>query len=132
VGKVPLRPPARTLGFSLRISDLILVATALVLSSSCAGEVPESATAGVISREAFIEAYVELRVEALKSDDQEIPLEARDRILGGLGLTEEDLLQFVDRRGRDVQFMRRVWEEVDSIMTSRRGLPDTPDRRGSP
>jgi hypothetical protein len=116
----------------LRISDLILAATVLVLSSSCASDDPESSGADVISREAFVEAYVELRVEALKSDDQEISLEERNRILAGLGLTEEDLLQFVDRRGRDVQFMRRVWEEVDSIMTSRRGLPDTPGRRGSP
>lgn len=116
----------------MRASDPILVATALVLSFSCASEVRESATAEVISREAFIEAYVELRVEALKSDDQEISLEARDRILTGLGLTDEDLLRFVERRGRDVQFMRRVWEEVDSLMTSRRGLPENPDRRGSP
>lgn len=116
----------------MRASDLILVATALVLSFSCASEVPESATAEVISRDAFIEAYVALRVEALKSDEQEISLAARDRILTGLGLTDEDLLRFVERRGRDVQFMRRVWEEVDSLMTSRRGIPDTPDRRGSP
>ena len=85
----------------------------------------------MISREAFIQAYVELRVGALRSPGQEMPLEERDRILANLGLADQDLLDFVEVRGRDVQFMRRVWEEVDSIITERREITKPPTPRGT-
>lgn len=71
-------------------------------------------------------------MEALGIPGEELPVERRDEILGNLGLEEEDLLNFVEGRGRDIQFMRRVWEEVDSIMTERRGIPEAPGSRGSP
>ena len=85
----------------------------------------------VISRDAFIEAYVALRVGALRIPGEEIRVEARDRILENLGLVDQDLLDFVEVNGRDVQFMRGVWEEVDSIITEARNLPKGPDQRGS-
>ena len=47
-------------------------------------------------------------------------LRHRDQILEGMGLTDQDLLDFVEVRGREVQFMRRVWEEVDSILNAMR------------
>jgi len=52
----------------------------------------------------------------------------RDQVLYGLELEENDILKFVEVYGEDVQFMRRVWEEVDSIMTARR----TPEEPGEP
>jgi len=119
-------------GLSLRIRHLILLAVALLSGASCTSGDSGRGQGAIISREAFIQAYVELRVEALGTPGEEVPLERRDQILENLGLDEEDLLNFVEKRGRDIQFMRRVWEEVDSIMTERRGIPDAPGSRGTP
>jgi hypothetical protein len=116
----------------LRFLFLILLSGVLLTDSSCSSGDPETGPGALISRDSFIQAYVELRVAALGSPEEKLPLERRDRILGELGLAEEDLLHFVEVRGRDVQFMRRVWEEVDSIMTERRGIPVPPGLRGSP
>lgn len=119
-------------GLSLRFRHLILTSAALFCASACASEDSRGGSGGVISREAFIQAYVELRVTALEADEDALPLEQRDEILGNLGLEEEDLLNFVEVRGRDVQYMRGVWEEVDSIMAARRQIPEPPDSRGTP
>jgi hypothetical protein len=116
----------------LRFRYLILLAAALLFGASCTSGDSGREQGTIISREAFIQAYVELRVEALGTPGEEVPLERRDQILENLGLDEEDLLNFVEKRGRDIQFMRRVWEEVDSIMTERRGIPDAPGSRGTP
>jgi hypothetical protein len=119
-------------GLPLRFRYLILLAVALLPGASCTSCDSEGGKGAIISREAFIQAYVELRVEALGTPGEELPLERRDQILENLGLSEEDLLNFVEARGRDIQFMRRVWEEVDSIMTERRGVPEAPGSRGTP
>ena len=119
-------------GVSLRFRYLILLAVALLPGASCTTDDSAGGRGPIISREAFIQAYVELRVEALGTPGEELPLERRDQILENLGLDEEDLLNFVEARGRDIQFMRRVWEEVDSIMTERRGIPEAPGSRGTP
>ena len=116
----------------MRFRYLILLAVALLPGASCTPDDSEGRRGAIISREAFIQAYVELRVEALGIPGEELPLERRDQILESLGLDEDDLLDFVEARGRDIQFMRRVWEEVDSIMTERRGIPEAPGSRGTP
>jgi hypothetical protein len=105
---------------------------ALLISFGCTSEGSEIEAPDVLSREDFVRAYVELRVAALKSPGEELSLETRDRVLQELGLTEEDLLRFVEVNGRDVQFMRRVWEEVDSLMTEKRGLPAPSTPVGTP
>jgi len=116
----------------VRRLPFLFVSLALLVSFACSSEGPEVEAPGVLSREEFVRAYVELRVAALESPGEELSLETRDRVLQELGLTEEDLLSFVEANGRDVQFMRRVWEEVDSIMTEKRGLPEPPSQRGTP
>jgi len=68
-----------------------------------------------ISREAFVQTYFELRVTGLRSPQIEISLEARDSILANRGLTEEDLLTFVEVWGSYPEVMRGIWEEVDSL-----------------
>jgi hypothetical protein len=55
----------------------------------------------------------------------EISIQARDRILADLGVTEDDLLTFVDVWGSDAEMMVTVWEEVDSLLKAeRRGWLD--------
>jgi hypothetical protein len=75
---------------------------------------------GIITREEFVQAYSELRVSALRAEGGEIALEERDRILEELSLTPEDLVDFVEAHGRDMDYMQKVWEEVDDNLETRR------------
>ncbi len=92
-----------------------LLASAFLLALSAAGcslDDSRRDSDQVISRETFIEAYVQLRAASVRYPDDQIPLEARDSILQVLDLTPEDLLTFVEAHGNDPGFMYEVWEEV--------------------
>ncbi len=124
--------PGRVSQFSLftRIGIFLLL-TPMACSSFAEEEAGEEAGEETIPREVFIQAYVELRMASLDAEGPEMNLAMRNQILDRLGTEEEDLLQFVEVHGTDVQFMRRLWEEVDSTMEARRrpeALPDDPGR----
>lgn len=98
---------------------IIVVIVALTLFWSCGGgatDVPED-TAG---REAFMGAYVDLRTAALTARSFDIEDEVRDSILAVHGVTEQDLLDFIDTHGKDVEFMSALWTEVEARMVERR------------
>ncbi len=118
-------------GGTVRSSPFLFLFFFLLTGSSCTTENAGPEDSPTISREAFVEAYVQLRVETLRAPREKLPLEERDELLATLGLQDEDLLRFVEVWGRDVQFMRRVWEEVDSILQSMREMPRAPDPRGT-
>ena len=77
---------------------------------ACGGDTSE---AGTIDHETFVATYVELRASALGNDPREITDSARARILGEHGTTEDELLTFADVHGRDVAYMRDLWDEVE-------------------
>ena len=129
-GKPAYSPYGSTNGVAVRYVLPIVLFAAISGVFACSPDGPGTDSVPTISREAFIEAYVELRVGALRSPREELPVPDRDRILEGLGLDDEDLLHFVEVNGRDVQFMRRVWEEVDSLMTELRDPNRIRDRVG--
>ena len=52
----------------------------------------------------------------------ELSLEARDRVLEEVGVSEEDLLTFVDIWGNDGDLMVEIWGTIDSLMTQDRML----------
>jgi len=88
--------------------------------AACGGSGSFPGAADTISRDTFVQAYLELRIEGLRSDDSEISIEARDLILEEVGVSEEELLAFVDYWGTDPQMMEGIWEEVDSLMREAR------------
>ena len=91
---------------------------AMTLSWSCGGgatDVPEDA----VAREQFIGAYLDLRIAALSSGATTLVDEIRDSVLAINDVTEQDLLDFVDSHGEDVEFMRNLWTEVESRLTER-------------
>lgn len=104
----------------------MLLAAALPATGCSSGSSSPDAIP-VISREAFVEAYVELRSASLKFPGQEISLTERDEILDRLGLTPEDLLTFVEVHGTDAELMSEIWEEVDGRFRDRRNGLDEPD-----
>ena len=89
----------------------MVVVIASIACWSCSGNTTDVAedTAG---REVFMEAYVDLRVAALSSGTTELG-SIRDSILAVYDVTGEELLEFVDTHGEDVEFMRDLWAEVE-------------------
>jgi hypothetical protein len=99
----------------------------LVVALGCGGggEPDAAEAAGAIDRETFIAAWVELRTAALVNGEGTLAPADRDRVLSGLGITEDDLLQFADLRGGDVEYMRGVWDEVERRLAPPPAVPDS-------
>lgn len=76
--------------------------------------------AATIDRETFVSAYVDLRTEALFNDSSRITDEERTQVLQQYGVTEDDLLAFADVHGRDVEYMRNVWDEIEERLDAMR------------
>jgi hypothetical protein len=75
-------------------------------------------TAPGVSRDAFIDVYVELRVAALRTEEGVLPDSARSRILADHGVTEDALHDFVDDRASDLAFMRDLWNTIEARLDS--------------
>ena len=75
----------------------------------------------VQERERFINAYVDLRrVSSLNMQTSEIGEAAKDSLLAVHDMTEDEFLDFVDRHGADVAFMRDVWNDIETRIAARR------------
>ena len=98
---------------------------ALTVCWSCSGDatdVPED----TVAREVFIGAYLDLRVAVLSSGTTEIGGDVRDSILAVYGVTGEELLEFIDTYGENVEFMRDLWTEIEGQLAERLET-DAPD-----
>ncbi len=105
---------------------------AVIIASACASgpsEVP--IPADLLDRDAFIEALLELRMGALDNAAWEMRVSERDSILSARGLTAEDIEEFVEFHGRDVMFMKDLWEDVDArLLELLAPLPDSTTSEG--
>ena len=91
---------------------------ALTLCGSCGGgapDVPEE-TPG---RPEFIGAYLDLRTAALSPRLIHLGDEVRDSILAVYDVTDQDLLDFIETHGEDIEFMRDLWTEIEARVTER-------------
>jgi len=79
-----------------------------------------------LDRERFVTVYVELRVAALRRDSQGLTDEERDEILRRYDVTEEMLMDFAERHGEEVSYMRDIWDEVESRLDARRDAAQEP------
>ena len=104
-------------------------ATLLLLAAATAG-CGSDGEPRTISRDAFVETYVALRLAALEesggSEVAPISPEARERVLDEQGVTSEELFHFVELRGGDVVFMQELWREVERRMEDARPPPNEP------
>jgi hypothetical protein len=100
-----------------------LCASLLLTTAACGGggEVPH--VEGVIDRETFIEAYVDVRAETLDGAELNLTNEERDRILARHGVDATSLLSFVEAYGRELEFMNEVWAEVERRLDARPAGP---------
>ena len=104
---------------------IIVFMVAVTLCWSCGGGATDvlEDTAG---REEFIRAYLDLRTAALASGTADFGDEARDSILAAHDVTGQDLLDFIDIHGEDVEFMHDLWAELE-VRLIERLEQNTPD-----
>lgn len=96
-----------------------LAVALVILVAACSGDQgPE--TSGAVDREAFIATYVDLRAAALGSASATLTDQAREEVLTRHGVTEEGLVAFAELHGRDVDFMRDVWNDIESRLDEMR------------
>ena len=93
----------------------------LLLAASCGGDAQGPVPADVMTRETFIETYVDLRVAAVTSDEFRVSADERAEILTRHGVDGEGLLRFADVHGRDLDYMTEVWAEVEVSIQDRMG-----------
>lgn len=113
---VAIRPLADALGRAV----VFALAVAVV---ACGG----SERANVIDRETFIETYVDLRISALDTDSARLTDNDRETILARHGVSEDDLVEFVEAYASELEFMRDVWNEVEVRMDR---TPEPADESG--
>ena len=94
---------------------LIVSIVAVTLFWSC-GSGATDVTGDTAGRETFIGAYLALRSEARSSRSTELEDGVRDSILTVYDVTAQELLDFIDTHGEDVQFMRDLWIEIETRM----------------
>lgn len=90
-----------------------LVLVALVLALAGLGSGCEEAPVTRVDRETFVQAYVEIRAAALEMEDTQPTEGMRQEILSRYGVTAQDLVDFVEVHGEDVQYMRDLWDEIE-------------------
>ncbi|MBI4541045.1 MAG: hypothetical protein HY704_16205 [Gemmatimonadetes bacterium] len=100
-------------------SALLVLALAMV-GHGCARVSRTEAEAGIIPADRFIAAYVDLRLAALKSPGGEVEAAERKRVLARHGIESDDLLRFVERHGRDAEFMSAVWDTIEQRVEGHR------------
>lgn len=100
-----------------------------LVAAACSPDTAAPASGTTIDREAFIATYVDLRTTVVRAEAHELSDEDRSAVLSRHGVTEEDLLSFVETHGGNVAFMRQVWDEVEARLDAVRVLPGTDEGR---
>lgn len=76
-----------------------------------------SADADVISRETFVNVYVELRqAQDVATSAEQFDAMKRE-ILERYGIDEDALFRFVAAHGHDIEFMAEVWDTLLARLT---------------
>lgn len=73
----------------------------------------ESAPADPISRDVYIDIYVEILRVADEAPDSVVASERALAILAQRGVSEEDLLAFAHNHLNDPQYLVEVWSEIE-------------------
>lgn len=114
----------------MSIRHVTFACVLLLTLSACGAEEEVVVVPGVIDRETFIEAFVDLRVQTLESSQIHLTTEERDRILASHGVDAEDLVGFVDAYGRELDYINHVWSDIAQRLDSLAPAvePGVPDR----
>jgi hypothetical protein len=95
---------------------LVAASAVFILLPSAACDA--GADGSLLSKADFVDAYVDLRVSALRREDHTLTDSARVAVLARHGVTEDQLLEFASAHGGDLEFMRDLWNEVEARLDS--------------
>lgn len=98
----------------LRTFALAFATVVPLTVAACGGDADPS----LVSRARFVDAYVDLRVSALRRDDEALTDSARAAVLARHGVTEDQLLDFAAAHGGDLEFMRDLWNQIEARLDS--------------
>ena len=115
--------PGRARRRLARVARLLAPLAACAAASCGAKDDP-----AVIDRAVFIDTYVDLRKAALAAPSHTHTAADRERVLEEHGVTDQDLLHFVDVRGADPQYMVRLWTDIGNRLP----LAPLPPSAGGP
>ncbi len=90
----------------------VLMALMAVVACGDSGE----ATAGTVDQETFIATYVDLRTTALGTEVGELDDALRAEVLERNGVSEADLVDFIEIHGENVALMQSIWDEIELRM----------------
>jgi len=93
-----------------------LVLTCVASLQACIARGTDSEGAA-IPQDTFVTAYVQLREAALSLPSERVD-SAREAILAEHHLSQQDMLTFAEVHGRDVTFMKDVWDEVEQRLNA--------------
>ncbi len=91
-----------------------VVALLLAASLGACGEDAPDPVQETIDRRTFIEVYVDLRNVALRKATRTVDAAERDSVLALHEVTEDDLRLFLDAHHTEAEFMRDLWNDVES------------------
>ncbi len=97
--------------------------TLAVVLTACGGDT--SGPSPGIDAETFIATYVDLRSTALSAGESLISDAKRAQAINRHGVSEDDLTQFIEAHGEDVELMRDIWDEIERRLDVQRMAPDT-------
>jgi len=106
--------------FTVRFVTLLTLGTLTLAATGCRGGDAQEEGGETISRARFIETYVELRLAGLRSGDPDLTLDGQREVLDRMGVTEDEMIAFVEHWGTDGDLMVGIWEEVDSLLRETR------------
>ena len=105
----------------MRLIIPFTAAAVIFTGYACGPSNQDSPEQQTISSDAFIEAYYQLRIKALRlGPERTIDVQTRDSILSEQGVTAEDLESFVQVWGENGEVMQEVWAKVDSLVRQAR------------
>ena len=105
--------------FAGRVCAILALAVGVSAPTACGPEAAEDEAVG-IETERFVATYVDLRMATLRAGVDQLPLHRRDSILDAHGVTQEDLLEYVEINGRNAQFMQAVWDTIEDRIDRQR------------
>jgi len=110
--------PCRTGSLHATMSAMrrfLYTACCAAVLAACAG-----ADATAIDRDRFVTTVVELRQAAMQTRGDPDAYDAlRAQILQANGVTEEELRQYVEVHGENVDHMAEVWNDINTRLTDR-------------
>jgi hypothetical protein len=102
-----------------RVLGVLMALGTLSLVSAC----KQGSVADPISREEYIDVYVQILQAAAEEPDSVAATERAREILASHGVSEDDLLTFARNHADNAEYLVEIWSEIENRLRN----PEEPD-----